>query len=228
MRVCRYPLESIGSPLYLFNSTFGRNSTTIISILYFLTAVRSQVRFDVSTGSVISRCCWQSRTSPLAMMLQKCTAILVLLLWLKSWPHDLVSWHQESFFHKMASIHHMNVQIGSSSVTFCIDCSHLPSDLVIWSKLPALVWTNIPYDGFCFSFNSDQQSSALPCKPASSCNCWFIIAKPYQVVSRLITVWPLIVPSSLKPMLSFVRLIHLFICVHLVNHMARLHVAPPR
>jgi hypothetical protein len=58
MRACQYPLERRGSPLHLLYSTVGPNPTTIVLISYFLTAAHSQDIFDVSTRSVISRCCW--------------------------------------------------------------------------------------------------------------------------------------------------------------------------
>jgi hypothetical protein len=78
MRASEYPLESRGSPLHLSYSTLGQNPATIVPVLYSLTAACGQVRFDVSTESVVSRCCGQSRTSSLVRMLKKCTTILVL------------------------------------------------------------------------------------------------------------------------------------------------------
>jgi hypothetical protein len=47
--------------------------------------------------------------------------------------------------------------------------------------------TSIPYDGFHLSSVSDQELSALPHSLASPCNCWVVIAKPYQGLSHLIT-----------------------------------------
>jgi hypothetical protein len=71
--------------------------------------------------------------------------------------------------------------------------------------------TSIPYDGFHLSSIFDQELSALPQSLASLCNCWVIIAKPYQVLSHLITSWPVIVLSSLKLMADFVHSICLIV-----------------
>jgi hypothetical protein len=156
MRAHEYPLEGRGSPLYLWYSTLGLNATTIVPVLYFLTVARCQVRFYVSTRSVIFRTCWQSQTSSLAMMLQKCTTMLILLLWLKSQPRDLVSWHQSFFFHKMVLIHHMNAHLGSSSMTTCLLC-RLPSSTlgprhVVKIAIPGLdkspLWRISPFPQF--------------------------------------------------------------------------------
>jgi hypothetical protein len=81
------------------------------------------------TERIIFRSCWQSQTSSLAMMLQKCTTILVLSLWLKSRPRDLVSGHQKFFFHQMTSIHRVNAHIDSPSVTTCLLFGSLSSIL---------------------------------------------------------------------------------------------------
>jgi hypothetical protein len=145
MKAREYPLESIRSPIHLLYSTLGQNPAATVPISYFLTAARSQDRFDISTEIVVSRPCWQGRTSSLTMMLQKCMTILFLLLWLKSRPQNLVSWHQNSF-HKMASILHTNVYVGSLSATTClyVDRSHLSSDLIVWLKSPSLDWTRYP------------------------------------------------------------------------------------
>jgi hypothetical protein len=99
------------------------------------------------------------------------------------------------------------------SHAFCINCPHLPSDLVMRSKLPSLVWTKDPL--FQILPLSDQESSTLPCGLASSCNYSFIITKLNQVVPCLITPWSLIILSSLKPMADFIHWIHLFVCASL-------------
>jgi hypothetical protein len=125
MKMCQYPLER-RSPLYLWYSTPVQNPATIVLILYFPTATHGQVRFDVSTGSVVSKCCWYSQTSPLDLMLHKCMAILVFSLWLKSQPRDLVSGHQNFFFHQMTSIHLVRAHTDSPSVTAYLLC-RLPS-----------------------------------------------------------------------------------------------------
>jgi predicted alpha/beta hydrolase len=112
-------LERRESPLYLYYSTFGQNPATIAPISYFLNAAHGQIRFDVSTGSVVSWCSWQSRTSALAMMLQKCTTILILSLWLKSRFQDLVRWHQGSSMRHRRSIARMRHRISiTSQVSF--------------------------------------------------------------------------------------------------------------
>jgi hypothetical protein len=88
----------------IFYSTLCLSPATTVLVSYFLTAARSQVRFDISTGSVIFRSWWQSQTSSLAMMIQKCIAISTLLLWLNGRPRDLVSWHQK-FFYEVTLVH---------------------------------------------------------------------------------------------------------------------------
>jgi hypothetical protein len=97
--------------------------------LYFLIAAHGHVRFDVSTRSVIFRYRWQSRTSSLAMMLQKCMNVLVLLLWLQSRPRDRVNCHRESFFLKMTSIHLTDAYVGPPSVTAYLLCYLLSPNL---------------------------------------------------------------------------------------------------
>jgi hypothetical protein len=62
------------------------------------------------------------------MTCQKCTIILVLSLWLKSQPRDLVGWHQESF-PKAMSIHCANMHFDSLSLTTCLLCRLLSSIL---------------------------------------------------------------------------------------------------
>jgi hypothetical protein len=60
MKAREYPLERGGSSRYPCYSTLVLNPITTVPVSYFLIAARCQVRFDVSTESVISWCCWQS------------------------------------------------------------------------------------------------------------------------------------------------------------------------
>jgi hypothetical protein len=140
------PLERRGSPLYLCYSTPCLNKVTAVPISYFLITARSQVRLNVSIRIGVSRCCWQGQTTPLAMMLQKCTMMLASLSRLKCQPRDLV----------------VNVKYPSSvrrclsTAWVCIfDSSwqphafygvgpHLSSNLAIRSKFPSLVWMKAP------------------------------------------------------------------------------------
>jgi hypothetical protein len=155
-------------------------------------------------------------------MLQKCMALSVLSSWMKSRRQDLVNWHQKFLFHPMMSIRILVLPWWQHAL--CVNCSHLPSNLIMWSKLPSLLWTKDP---LCHIWPlSSQESSTLPCRPTSSRNYWFIITKPYQVVPHLITSWSLIILSSLKPMANFARWICLIICACLVYRVAHLCVTP--
>jgi hypothetical protein len=190
----------------------------------FLAAAHSQVRFDVSIGIVVSRSYWQNWTLSLAIFLQKCTAILVLSSWLKSWLWDLVSWRQRFIFHQMTSLDHASAHNDPPSVTTSLLCGSLlsTSDLIRQSKFPSLAWWEEPLWQILPSF--DQESSILPYRLAASCNCWFFIAKAYQVIPCLIISWSLIVLTSLKPIPDFVHLKSLVICAPLVHCVARLHI----
>jgi hypothetical protein len=216
------PLERKGSPRYPFYSTFGQNLATIVPVSYFLTVMRGQVRCDVSARSTVSRCCWQCRTSSLAIMLQKCMAISVLSSWLKSWRQDLINWHQQFLFHLMTLIRILVLPRRPHAL--CVNRSHMPLDLIMWSKLPSLIWPKDPL--FQILPPSDQESSALPYRLASPCDCWVIIAKTYQVVSCLRNLWPFIIPSSLNHMANFVPWPCLFISAPWVHRVARLFVTP--
>jgi hypothetical protein len=118
MKVHEYLLERRGSPLHLCYSTPSQNPATIVPVLYFLTAAHGQVRLYISTRSVVSRCCWKSRTSPIATMLQKLATMFVLSFWLKSRPRDLVCWHRKLFSHETSSIHCMNAHLPSSFMSY--------------------------------------------------------------------------------------------------------------
>jgi hypothetical protein len=110
------------------------------------------------------------------------------------------------------------------SVTTSLLCGSLlsTSDLIMRSKFPSLAWREDPLWQIVPSF--DQESSKLPYRLAASCNCWFFIAKAYQVVPCLIISWSLIVLPSLKPIPDFVHLKSLVVCSPLVHRVARLHV----
>jgi hypothetical protein len=58
MMVCEYPLQSEGSPLYLWYSILGQNPTPTVPVSYSLSVVRGQVRFDVGIRNVVFWCCW--------------------------------------------------------------------------------------------------------------------------------------------------------------------------
>jgi hypothetical protein len=169
--------------------------------------------------------CWQIRTPSLAMMLQKCMNTLVLLLWLKSWPRDLVIWHQKFLFHQMTSFHHGNVQGHMLSMWITLI---YPRTMLYGQNCHSLIGQISFTMDFTFPSVSDQESPALPYRLASSCDCWVIIAKTYLVVSRLTNLWTFIISLSLKPMVSFIHFIHIFVCASLVHRMACLRVAPPR
>jgi hypothetical protein len=188
----------------------GQNPSTIVPVLYFLTAACNQVRFDVSTESVVSMYCWKSRTSSQAMRLWKCTSILVLSFWLKSHPRDLVSWPQK-FFHQTTSILCMNVYVWSSFSDYMPYGSIVlvyPRTSSYGPNFHSLIGQISLMTNFTSSPISDQESSALPCGLTLPCECWVIIVKPYRIVPRFITSWPLIISSSLKPMVNFICLIH--------------------
>jgi hypothetical protein len=185
MKVCEYPLERERSPLYPCYSTLGQYPATIVPILYFLTTTHSQDRFDISIGIAISRYCrW---TESLAMMLQKCMIILVLLLWLKSRPRDLISWHQK-FFHQVTLICRTNAHIGSPSVTTCLLWESLSSTLRPHHMVEIVMpwWDNIPFMmHFTLSSISDQEPSTLPWRLALSCDCGALSLNP----TKLSLVW---------------------------------------
>jgi hypothetical protein len=166
------------------------------------------------TKRVVSRSCWQSQTSSLAMKLQKCKAIIVLSLCLKCRPWDLVSWHQRFFLHQMTLIHRVNAYIESPLVTTCLLCGSLSSILgphfMVKIAIPWFDKISFMAD-FTYPLISDQESSVPPCKPASSCDRLVIIAKTYRVDPCWTNLWPFIIPSSLKPMTNFIHLIHLFV-----------------
>jgi hypothetical protein len=146
MRVCEYPLESCGSIIYLCYSTLGQNLATIVPVLYFLTTIYSQVRFDVSTRSVISRYWLAEPNHVTCHDASEVYDYVCFIVWLKSQPRDLVTWHQK-FFHMMASAHRTNVYLLSSHV----GCSHWPLNLMIWSSLQSLTWANFFYVWFHLS-----------------------------------------------------------------------------
>jgi hypothetical protein len=108
----------------------------------------------------------------------------------------------------------------------CFDCSHLPQTSSYGRCCQPLIGQIYFMTDFTFPLISDQASSALPYKPASPCNCWVIITKPYQVVPRSITSWSLIILSSLKPMIDFAHWICLIVCASLIPHMEHLRVTP--
>jgi hypothetical protein len=203
MRVCKYALESRRSPLCFWYSTLGLHTDTIVPILYFLTAARSQDRFDVSTGIVDSRSCWRSWTSSLAMILE---SVWLLLFYRCGWrigleilsvsikvllPSDDVDPPHKCIYFVLPRWPH----------AFC--GSHLPSDLV---RIEIVIrWLdNILYDGFHLSFNFVSRIVGPTLQTYIVMWLWVIIAKTYWVVPCLTNVWPFIVPSSLKPMTNFV------------------------
>jgi hypothetical protein len=193
MKAREYPLEREWCPLYLFYSSLRLNPIPTALISYFLTAARSQVRFDVSIIIIVSRSCWQNQTSSLAVSLQKSATILVLSSWLKSRPRNRVNWHQK-FFHWMMSLHHASACIDPLLVTTYFLCGSLPLDAVE-IFIPCLKRKSLMLD----LPPSNQESSILPYRLVVSCNCWFILTKAYQVVLCLIISWSLIVMSTLKP-----------------------------
>jgi hypothetical protein len=129
MKAREYPLESEWSPMYLFYSTLRLNPISTALISYFLTAARSQVRFDVSIMIIVSRSCWQNWTMSPAVFLQMCTAILVLSSWLKSRSWGLVSWRQRFFFHQMTSLDHVSACIDPPPPTTYLLCGSFSSIL---------------------------------------------------------------------------------------------------
>jgi hypothetical protein len=129
MKGHEYLLEREWSPLYLFYSSLWLNPIPTALIFYFLTAARSQVRFNVSIRIIVSRSCWQSWTLSHAIFLQKCMTILVLSSWLKSRSWGLVSWRQSFFFHLMMSLDRASACIDPPSVTTYFLCGPLSSIL---------------------------------------------------------------------------------------------------
>jgi hypothetical protein len=190
----------------------------------FLTAARSQVRFNVSIRIIVSRSCWQSWTSSLA--------VFFISAWLSLFYH-----HDWKVGREVSSVG-TKVLLPSDDVAWPRECvywssttDHIPP---MWIAL-IYPWTSscsqnfhplleekIPYVRFLPSF--DQESSILPYRLAASCNCWFFIAKAYQVIPCLITSWSLIFLPSLKPIPDFVHLNSLVICASSVHCMARRHV----
>jgi hypothetical protein len=78
------------------------------------------------------------------------------------------------------------------------------------SKFSSLAWREDP---LCHILPpSDQESSILPYWLVASCNCWFCIAKAYQVIPCLIISWSLIILPSLKPIPDFVHLKSCHLC----------------
>jgi hypothetical protein len=106
--------------------------------------------------------------------------------------------------------------------TFYVDHSHLSSNLIMWSRFSSLAWGEDPLCQILPSF--DQESSILLYWLAASCNCWFFIAKAYQVIPCLIILWSLIILPSLKPIPDFVHLNSLVICAPLAHRVALLYV----
>jgi hypothetical protein len=130
MKTCEYPLEIRRSPLYIFYSTLVQNPTTIVSILYFGMATHSQVRFDIGTSSpttmlqkleamFVLSCDWKSssRSCPLAS---------------KVLPWDIVDPRMNA---------HLSPSFSRLHALY-VDPSHLPLNLMIWSRLLSLAWTN--------------------------------------------------------------------------------------
>jgi hypothetical protein len=146
MKAREYLLEIEWSPLYLFYSSLGLNPIPTAPISYFLTAARSQVRFDISIRIVVSRFYWPNWTLSVVVFLQKCTAILVLSPWLRSRLWDLVNWHQRFIFHQMMSLDHASAHNDPPSVTTSLLCGSLlsTSDLIMQSKFPSLAWREDP------------------------------------------------------------------------------------
>jgi hypothetical protein len=151
-------------------------------------------------------------------------AILVLSSWLKSQLWDLVSWRQRFIFHQMMSLDHVSAHNDPLSVTTSLLCGSLlsTSDLIMRLKFPSLAWREDPLWQILPSF--DQESSILSYQLVASCNCWFFIAKAYQVIPCLIISWSLIVPPPLKPIPYFIHLNSLANCAPLAHRVARLHV----
>jgi hypothetical protein len=94
---------------------------------------------------------------------------------------------------------------------FCEDHSHLPSDLVMWSKMPSLVGQKNLYVSF---HPSVHELSALRYQLGSPCDIWVMIVKTSQVVSCLTNLRTFIVPLSLNPTMnssigSIALLVHL-------------------
>jgi hypothetical protein len=120
--------------------------------------------------------------------------------------YQLAPWF---FFHHMTSPNHASAHNDPPSVATSLLCGSLlsTSDLTMRSKCSSLAWREDPLCQILPSF--DQESSILPYQLAASCNCWFFIAKVYQVVPCLITLWSLIVLPSLKPIPDFIHWIPL-------------------
>jgi hypothetical protein len=183
-------LERREIPLYLYYSTFGRNPATIASISYFLNAAHGHVRFDINTGSVVSRCCWQSRTSALAMMLQKCTTILILSLCLKSRFRDLVRWHQGSSMRNRGSIARMchRISITSQLSVFEAHIKLCPFDsschLYSFGPSRGTPPCHSPLDGFVKLITSLVRSSLLILGPVPLLLCVTALGMKKPVAMR--------------------------------------------
>jgi hypothetical protein len=153
--------------------------------LYFPTTAHGQVKLGVSTRIVVSRSRWWSQTSSLAMIseVHGYSCFIVVVEETASRPCRLTSL---SSFYKMMSIDRANAHIASPSVTMCLlwesPSSTLRPHYMVKIAIPRLAKTSFMTNCIFLSI-SDQESSALPCRPASPCNCWAIIAKTYQVDS---------------------------------------------
>jgi hypothetical protein len=131
------------------------------------------------------------------------------------------------FSHKTTSIHRVDAHIGSFSVTTCLLYKSPSSTLgthfmaeiaILWLHKILFVRFHLPLIKNCQPYPADLHRHATVghyCYTLPSC-------------PLVISLWPFIIPSSLNPMADLIHLTHLFICVPLVHHVARLRVAPSR
>jgi hypothetical protein len=64
---------------------------------------------------------------------------------------------------------------------FYVDCPHLPSDLVVWSKLPSLDCLNVLYDGFHLPCNFWSRIVSPSLQTCIVMRLWVTIAKPTEL-----------------------------------------------
>jgi hypothetical protein len=210
--------------MYLFFSSLGLNPIPTAPMSYFLTAAHSQVRLTLVSGLSFPGLVGRAEHCHLPFFFRS--------VWLSLFYH-----HDWKVGHEILSV---GTKVSSSiwwcrstalvrvlilrrwPHTFYVDHSHLSSNLVMRSRYSSLAWRE---DSLCQILPSfDQESLILLYWLAASCNCWFFIAKAYQVIPCLIILWSLIVPPSLKPIPDLVHLNSLLICAPLAHHVARLYV----
>jgi hypothetical protein len=172
MKTRDYSLEREWSPPYLFYSSLGLNPIPTTPILYYWLLL--VVKSDWTSVSGFLFPSLVGRAEHCHLLLHKCTTILVLSLWLKSRPRDLISWHQ-----KFSSIRCHQSPVWMCLLillqwphALCVDHSHLSSDLVFRAERVTHWFDQIPFiTDFTFPLVPDQDPSVLPSRPASSCDC---------------------------------------------------------